>query len=762
MHNMFNELKEDFRFQLKGLFLMALSLLCFAGLKFTEQTGSVGSLLAGLLHFIAGELAYVIPLIICLLGINKILPGSIKNVRTRFMGFLIIILLLVVAVHLNLMIEASLAEYSIYEASYNLGIQRQGGGLTGALLSIVLFFFFGEIGSYIVVGALAIVAFLLMMNVSLTQLFEIFKKAFSRIFPRIKPFFQELFELLFTEEEEERDEREALALPGTSSRDSYSFYDKEKDITPSIPVLVEEKNKAVNEMIEEEKEEQIEEPEAEEKKEYNSQKKSGSFSLVVNNQELMGYELPSLSLLPKRTQVRDNQQKKTALERAKTLEGTLNNFGVKIRNIEVHSGPTVTRYELQPAKGVKVSRIVNLADDLALSLAAPGVRIEAPIPGKAAVGIEVPNKIISPVYLRSVMEDPEFLDSKSRLTVGLGKDLYGKAVITDLGKMPHLLIAGATGSGKSVCLNSLIISLLFKARPEEVKFLMIDPKYVELNTYNGIPHLLAPVISDKKKASTALKKMVKEMNERYERFAREGVRDIVSYNDLMVKEKNYRDVLPYIVVVIDELADIMLVSPQEVEDTIARLAQMARAAGIHLVLATQRPSVNVITGVIKANITTRIAFAVSSNTDSRVILDRVGAEKLIGQGDMLYHPVGIQKPMRIQGAFISEQDVKKVVNFIREQGVIQEEEKIIPYPEEEEAGEPGDIDEVLLDAIKEVVNSGQASISFLQRKFHIGHVRAGRIIDEMEKKGIVSSYEGSKARKVLISPEQIDEYLEKF
>ena len=762
MHNMFNELKEDFRFQLKGLFLMALSLLCFAGLKFTEQTGSVGSLLAGLLHFIAGELAYVIPLIICLLGINNILPGSIKNVRTRFMGFLIIILLLVVAVHLNLMIEASLEEYSIYEASYNLGIQRQGGGLTGALLSIVLFFFFGEIGSYIVVGALAIVAFLLMMNVSLTQLFEIFKKAFSRIFPRIKPFFQELFELLFTEEEEERDEREALALPGTSFQDSYSFYDKEKDITPSIPVLVEEKHKAVNEMIEEEKEEQIEEPEAEEKKEYNSQKKSGSFSLVVNNQELMGYELPSLSLLPKRTQVRDNQQKKTALERAKTLEGTLNNFGVKIRNIEVHSGPTVTRYELQPAKGVKVSRIVNLADDLALSLAAPGVRIEAPIPGKAAVGIEVPNKIISPVYLRSVMEDPEFLDSKSRLTVGLGKDLYGKAVIADLGKMPHLLIAGATGSGKSVCLNSLIISLLFKARPEEVKFLMIDPKYVELNTYNGIPHLLAPVISDKKKASTALKKMVKEMNERYERFAREGVRDIVSYNDLMVKEKNYRDVLPYIVVVIDELADIMLVSPQEVEDTIARLAQMARAAGIHLVLATQRPSVNVITGVIKANITTRIAFAVSSNTDSRVILDRVGAEKLIGQGDMLYHPVGIQKPMRIQGAFISEQDVKKVVNFIREQGVIQEEEKIIPYPEEEEAGEPGDIDEVLLDAIKEVVNSGQASISFLQRRFHIGHVRAGRIIDEMEKKGIVSSYEGSKARKVLISPEQIDEYLEKF
>ncbi|RQD75442.1 MAG: DNA translocase FtsK [Candidatus Syntrophonatronum acetioxidans] len=750
---------------------MALSLLCFAGLKFTEQTGSVGSFLAGLLYFMAGELAYGIPLIICLLGINYILPGPIKNVRTRFIGFLIIMLLLVVTVHLNLMIEASLEEHSIYEASYNLGIQRQGGGLIGALLSIILFFFFGEIGSYIVVGALAIIAFLLLMNISLTQLFDIFKKACSRTFPRIKTFFREMFELLFTEEEEIKEEEETLALPRSSARNSYKFKDVEEKITPSMPIIVEEKQQTIDEKIEYEKRDEMEEIKEEEnnervelqgKKEGNNPKKSGSFSLVVNNQEVMGYNLPSLSLLPRRTQVRDNQQKKSALERAKTLEGTLNNFGVKVRNIEVYSGPTVTRYELQPAKGVKVSRIVNLADDLALSLAAPGVRIEAPIPGKSAVGIEVPNKIISPVYLRSVLEDPEFMNSESSLAIGLGKDLYGNAVIADLGKMPHLLIAGATGSGKSVCLNSLITSILFKARPEEVKFLMIDPKYVELNAYNGIPHLLAPVISDKKKASTALKKMVKEMNERYEKFAQEGVRDIISYNDMMKQEEELKKVLPYIVVVIDELADIMLVAPQEVEDAIARLAQMARAAGIHLVLATQRPSVNVITGVIKANITTRIAFAVSSNTDSRVILDRVGAEKLIGQGDMLYHPVGIQKPVRIQGAFISEQEVKRIVNFIKEQGVSQEEEKIIPYPEEEEAGEKGDVDEVFLEAVKEVVNSGQASISFLQRRFHIGHVRAGRIIDEMEKMGIVSSYQGSKARKVMISPEQIDEYLEKL
>ncbi|PKM79565.1 MAG: cell division protein FtsK [Firmicutes bacterium HGW-Firmicutes-13] len=769
---MFSELKEDFRYQLKGLLLMALGLLCFAGLRFTEQTGTIGGILAGFLHFIAGDLAVIIPLVISLSGFQNIIPKRINNLRTRFMGLVIILLLLLVTVHLNLMIEAPLEGKSIYEASYNLGIQKHGGGLIGALISIVLFYCFGELGSYIVVGVLGVVAFLLVINISLTQLFNMLINAVSGLFPRVKPFFRELYDILFTEEEEEEEEdNKVLKLtPNSVSSASVSKTEPKEEVWEenSVPI-------AFNESLENVKHIELMEPTEElnpfasqvktEDKEdetikvkENQNKKSNSLTLVVNNEEIMGYELPSLSLLPQRISLKDNRQKKIALERAKILENTLRNFGVKVKNIQVHSGPTVTRYELQPAKGVKVSRIVNLADDLALSMAAPGVRIEAPIPGKAAVGIEVPNKIVSPVYLRNVLEDPEFTESKSPLSIALGKDIYGNSVIADLAKMPHLLIAGATGAGKSVCLNSIIISILFKARPEEVKLLLIDPKYVELNAYNVIPHLLAPVISDKKKASIALKKMVKEMGERYERFAREGVRDITSYNELMNKQKEFGRVLPYIVVVIDELADIMMVAPHDVEDAIARLAQMARAAGIHLVIATQRPSVNVITGVIKANITTRIAFAVSSNADSRVILDIGGAEKLVGQGDMLYHPVGIQKPKRLQGAFISEQDVKKVVNYIREQRIPQYEQKIIP-DSEEIAGEGGEVDEIFSEAVKEVVISGQASISFLQRRFHIGHVRAGRLIDEMERLGIVSGYDGSKARKVLITPEQLSNYL---
>lgn len=765
MLGMFSELKEDFLCQIKGLLLMALGLLCFAGLKFTEQTGTIGGIIGGFLHFVAGDLAVIIPLVVCLLGFKNIIPQRITNLRTRFAGLVIILLLLLVTVHLNLMIEVPLEGKSIYEASYNLGIQKQGGGLIGALISIVLFYCFGEIGSHIVVGFLGIIAFLLVINISLTQLFNMLKDTVFGLFPKIKPFFLELYETLFTEEEDEEEEK-IFKLPGSTSSSAVKTESKEENWEENaVPINFNESagnvehieteeesisSASLPEKIEGEKDEEI-------KSKDNQDHQTGSLTLVINNEEIRSYELPPLSLLSQRISLKDNRQKKMALERAKILENTLKNFGVKVKNIQVHSGPTVTRYELQPAKGVKVSRIVSLADDLALSMAAPGVRIEAPIPGKAAVGIEVPNKVVSPVYLRGVLEDPNFAESKSVLSIGLGKDIYGNPVIADLAKMPHLLIAGATGAGKSVCLNSIIISILFKAGPEEVKLLLIDPKYVELNAYNGIPHLLTPVISDNKKASIALRKMVKEMEERYERFARESVRDITSYNELMNREKKFGRILPYIVVIIDELADIMMVAPHDVEEAIARLAQMARAAGIHLVIATQRPSVNVLTGIIKANITTRIAFAVSSNADSRVILDMGGAEKLVGQGDMLYHPVGIQKPKRLQGAFISEEDVKKIVNYIKEQR-IPHEQKIIS-DSEEIAGKGVEVDEIFSEAVKEVVNSGQASISFLQRRFYIGHVRAGRIIDEMERLGIVSGYEGSKARKVLITPEKLSNYI---
>ncbi|MDO9573921.1 MAG: DNA translocase FtsK, partial [Candidatus Contubernalis sp.] len=655
-------------------------------------------------------------------------------------------------------VEAPLEGMSIFEASYRMGIQRQGGGLIGALLAIVLFYFFGEIGSYIVVTTLGIIAFLLIINISLTQLFTMLGRNINGLSPKIKPFFLDLYHILFTEEVDEPGEVTISEGPIISESQSFPTY-PENDAKTGVlkPYTGEDlyqgkiEDSGFISEVEETKNRRVNEDKE-------RKQKTGQLTVVVNNEEVLDYNLPELSLLPQRTIVKDKQQNKLAMDRAKVLEYTLKNFGVRVNNIQVHSGPTVTRYELQPAKGVKVSHIVSLADDLALSMAAPGVRIEAPIPGKAAVGIEVPNQMISPVYLRHVMESPVFMESRSLLSIGLGNDIYGNPVVVDLSKMPHLLIAGATGSGKSVCLSAIIISILFKAKPDEVKFLMIDPKYVELNTYNGIPHLLSPVISDKKKASVALKKMVKEMEQRYERFAREGVRDIVSYNDLARRQGDSYNMLPYIIVVIDELADIMMVAPHDVEDAIARLAQMARAAGIHLVIATQRPSVNVITGVIKANITTRIAFAVSSNADSRVILDMGGAEKLIGQGDMLYHPVGILKPKRIQGAFISEKDVKRIVDFIKRQGIAVVDQKIITESEDQ-AGEPEELDEVFADALKEVVHSGQASISFLQRKFRIGHVRAGRLIDEMERRGIVSGYEGSKARRVLITPEQLPAYL---
>jgi DNA segregation ATPase FtsK/SpoIIIE, S-DNA-T family len=416
--------------------------------------------------------------------------------------------------------------------------------------------------------------------------------------------------------------------------------------------------------------------------------------------------------------------------------------------------------KVQPEAGVKVSKIISLSDDLALNLAAPLVRIEAPIPGKAALGIEVPNKVISLVNLREVMSDRTFKMSVSPLTAALGKDITGIAVIADLTKMPHLLIAGATGAGKSVCLNTIITSILYKAGPDQVRFMMIDPKVVELSVYNGIPHLLMPVVTDPRKASLALRNMVREMGRRYDLFAKLGVRDIGTYNEL-TNEDSELEKLSYIVVIIDELADLMMVSPGEVEDSIARLAQMSRAAGIHLIVATQRPSVDVLTGIIKANITSRVAFTVSSQFDSRTILDMAGAEKLLGRGDMLFYPVGAVKPFRVQGAYISEVEVKKITDFIKEQGNVDYHESgtFLEVPEEADGEEA---DALFAEAIDLVVRTGQASISLLQRRFRIGYTRAARLIDDLERRGVVGPFEGSKPREVLVTQEQAEQICEEF
>lgn len=474
--------------------------------------------------------------------------------------------------------------------------------------------------------------------------------------------------------------------------------------------------------------------------------------------EKADYELPSIDLLalPKGVKQRENQTK--LMENADKLERTFQSFGVKAKVTKVHYGPAVTKYEVYPDAGVKVSRIVNLSDDLALALAAKDIRIEAPIPGKSAVGIEVPNTNITTVFLREVLEakNPRI---QNPLAVSLGKDIAGEAVFAELNKMPHLLVAGATGSGKSVCINGIIVSILMNAKPSEVKLMLIDPKMVELNVYNGIPHLLTPVVTNPKKASQALRKVVSEMERRYELFSHTGTRNIEAYNELIRQNNNMLDakqpLLPFIVVIVDELADLMMVASGDVEDSITRLAQMARAAGIHLIIATQRPSVDVITGVIKANIPSRIAFSVSSQIDSRTILDTGGAEKLLGRGDMLYQPIGASKPIRVQGAFLSDDEVERVVEFSISQQKAQYLEEMMV--KEEKDGHAEVNDELYQEAVELVSNMQSASVSLLQRRFRIGYTRAARLIDAMEENGIVGPYEGSKPREVLISKPVEDE-----
>ena len=461
------------------------------------------------------------------------------------------------------------------------------------------------------------------------------------------------------------------------------------------------------------------------------------------------YKKPSINCLKNYNGSKNSYKEQN---KSKEVIDTLKNFNIEIQDCNATFGPTITRYEVSPKPGTKVSKIVNLSDDLALSLAARSIRIEAPVPGKSVIGIEVPNDKPQVVGLREVITSNEFINDPSSLAVGLGKEISGKPLIADLAKMPHLLIAGATGSGKSVCVNTIITSLLYKSSPEEVKLLLIDPKVVELAHYNGIPHLLSPVVTDPKKASNAFNWAVNEMNKRYQLFAENGVKDIAGYN------RKCENKMHKIVIIIDELADLMMACGNEVEDYICRLAQMARAAGMHLIIATQRPSVDVITGIIKANIPSRIAFAVSSQTDSRTILDMGGAEKLLGKGDMLYYPLGAAKPVRIQGAFISEEESEKVIDEIKaqKQEEVKYEEEIMETISRPVAVKDNDVDEFLEEAIDFVVSNNQGSASMLQRKFKIGFNRAARLIDSMEERGIVGPSEGSKPRKVLITKEELE------
>jgi DNA segregation ATPase FtsK/SpoIIIE-like protein len=467
------------------------------------------------------------------------------------------------------------------------------------------------------------------------------------------------------------------------------------------------------------------------------------------------YQKPPLDILTLGKPMEANRIAELDLK-TEQLEQTLALFGVKAKVVHVSCGPTITRYELQLAPGIRVNKVANLSDDIALSLAATGVRIEAPIPGKSAIGIEVPNLEVAVVTLRDVLSSQEFADADKGVIVALGKDIAGRTIITDLSKMPHLLIAGATGSGKSVCMNCMITSLLYRFSPEQIKLIMIDPKVVEMATYNGIPHLLAPVVTDPKKAAGVLKSVTREMDRRYELFAAFSVKNIGQFNEKVLKDE-HREPLPYWIIFIDELADLMIVARDEVEESIIRIAQLARAAGIHLVIGTQRPSADIITGSIKANIPSRIAFAVSSGIDSRIILDMNGAEKLLGRGDMLFQPMGIPKPMRIQGAYISETEVEAVVSHVKMQGApIFNDAILTPEEISDEDEDTSEMDDLFMQAARIVIESGQGSVSYLQRRLKVGHSRAGRIMDQLEEVGVVGPAQGSKPREVLLSKEQLE------
>lgn len=736
-------IKKETKKEITGVILIAAAVLLLISLYLvpleypgeTTNAGAIGSFLVCVLAGITGAGRFIIPVLMAAAGIMIMRNHSGKIVRQKITGLVLLFLSFLAFLHLSVQ---ALDAKSFFAA----GVQGAGGGFVGALICWLMQKGFGRIGTMIILTASSTVSLLLITELSLTG---IAKMLWERLVSGLRFLKATVFNFIYEEEEQ---------LPAKKSKKSHV----RTELPAEPPVIISHENL-------EHQQQSWEDPQVIEpvlppveivplettKKDESSGIQAGN--KLSQNQE-GEYQLPGTGILNETVKIKNPRISKDITDRIKILEDTLDSFGVKVKVTQVSCGPAVTRYEMQPCPGVKVSKIVSLADDIALNLAAPDVRIEAPVPGKSVIGIEVPKTEISTVGFREMVESLQFTQSISKLTVALGKDITGTPVVADLTSMPHLLIAGATGSGKSVCMNALICSILFKAKPSEVKFMMVDPKMVELTNYNGLPHLISPVITDLKKAAGALKWVVREMENRYSLFASTGVKDLQRFNEV---KKDSGEELPQMVVVIDELADLMMVAPSDVEDSICRLAQMARAAGIHLMVATQRPSVDVITGLIKANIPSRIAFAVSSQIDSRTILDMSGAEKLLGRGDMLFNPVGAAKPLRVQGVYLSEDEIASLVEFCRAQAKPEYFEGIGKIETQEPDKPPEDV--LFNDAARLVVGVGQASVSMLQRRFRIGYSRAARLVDLLESHGIVGGYEGSKPRNVLMSQEQLENYL---
>ena len=774
-----------------GVEIGGIALLAAAGVGLVSlvrgPAGYVGGALAAALLSALGRGAYVVPLIAALTGILMLWRRTGYAVMVRLTGLVVVSSAAVVAFELAAADGAPLAlPFSDYLA--NSGVL--GGGAVGAAGAWVLMRLFGYAGTIVVLCAMGAGGLAVATNVSVasaaTWVAQMVWSAVWLVIRVVRAGFDAIVLHLFEENPPLSDAAGEMGAADAKHGDvSPRAPDRQRSRPPAAPAAPAARaepsaptpttSSAVGEAAV-----RAAAPPAPAADMPSTQLKQ----LKLIDDSTAGI-LPPLSILrvpTRRRTARKESEDPSALGRM--LEETLASFGVDATVVGVSQGPMVTRFEVQPGVGVKVSKIVNLADDLALAFASAGVRIEAPIPGKSAVGIEVPSREKSIVYLREVLDSDEFRGAESRLTMAFGKDIAGAPIVADLADMLHLLVAGATGSGKSVCLNSIICSLLFKATPEEVRLLMIDPKRVELSVYDGIPHLLAPVITDPKKASGYLRWVVEEMENRYRLFQIAGARNIAQYND-MVKSGTLEQFMPdretdteahgqaeaqaeaeaerprplsYVVVIVDELADLMMVAQREVEDAIARLAFMARAAGIHLLIATQRPSVDILTGIIKANIPSRIAFAVSSQVDSRIILDTAGAERLLGKGDMLFHPVGLPKPIRVQGAYISDEEVAALVEFVRRGG-----EPLYEAENVESSAKAGEgiaeDDELFAEAATLVVQTGEASISKVQRRFRVGYARAARLIDTMEVLGIIGPYEGSKPRKVLMDEAELEEAL---
>ncbi len=782
-----------------GLVITIILSILLTVLIYTES-GYLGIVLSDFFGGMFGIIKYVVPIGAFAVAIKKACKDDDEYISSKIFQYSLLLIFVAVILSVyeiyngEINIDQNISE--VVKDAYALGENNIGGGALGTIAAVPLFKLFGKVGTIILSIGASLVLFAVTFGIDISEMISNWiqsgvenrkekqeeklqireerknarlearnaqRMQIQKEGKRAKAINENRKAYLEIEEEPkgpEEVEQIKINLNGRTIEEEPNKKGRKKfkhDRDDLVPLGMEEKPKMEPDFIEG----NLFKKEEETKEEKVKEVLQLEHAVAVEDEH---YEYPPVELLSKGTKKALKGGAKALTDVATRLQKTLYSFGVQAKVENVSVGPAITRYELKPAEGVRVSKIANLADDIALNLAAETIRIEAPIPGKQAVGIEVPNTEKETVHFRDVVESDAFQDSKSKLSVALGKDVAGNMEIADIAKMPHALIAGATGSGKSVCINTIITSIIYKAKPSEVKFVMVDPKVVELSVYNGIPHLLIPVVTDPKKAAGALAWAVQEMDNRYNLFAQKGVRDLKGYNAMA--EKEGIGTLPQIVIIIDELADLMMVAAKEVEDSICRLAQKARAAGMHLIIATQRPSVDVITGIIKANIPSRIAFAVSSQVDSRTILDQVGAEKLLGKGDMLFYPSGAPKPVRVQGAFVSDDEVEKIVSFVKSNGVATYNEDILETIENgnktdkeisQDQDPDDDTDPFLMDAIDVVVETGQASTSFIQRKFKVGYARAGRIIDQMEERGVISGYQGSKPRQVLMSLEKLQE-----